>query len=321
MAPRATLYGYNLLAGPTTVFHLADAMARNRVTTAVSNNSWGPKAGPGLDSVGSFWEQAVKAGLATGYGGKGVFYVFSAGNGHEDGDESNLSELKSFYGVTTVCAVNDHDTRSGFSEMGANLWICAPSNDLTDLHQGILTTENNNRYYEEFGGTSAAAPIVAGVAALLRDANPDLTWRDLKLILAATARKNDPGNDGWEDGARKYGSASDRYHFNREYGFGMVDAGAAVNLAMRWITAPPLQESSVSSGATGATVPAPGGSGPTTVTTSLTLRSDIRFTEFVEVETDFDHTSFRDMDIEAGVPVRRGLQADCPIRHARSHRR
>ena len=244
VAPRATVYGYNYLAGPTTVFHEADAMARNRATTAVSNNSWGPRAGPGLDQASSFWEQAVKAGIGTGYSGKGVFYVFSAGNGHEEGDDSNLSEQKSFYGVTAVCAVNDHDTRSSFSELGANLWVCASSNDLSNLHQGILTTENNNRYYEKFGGTSAAAPIVAGVAALMRDATPDLTWRDLKLILAATARKNDPSSPGWQEGARKYGSASasDRYQFNREYGFGMVDAGAAVDLARRWITAPPLQE-------------------------------------------------------------------------------
>ena len=57
-----------------------------------------------------------------------------------------------------------------------------------------------------FSGTSAATPIVSGVAALLRQANPGLTWRDLKLILAASARKNDAANSGWEGGARKYGA-------------------------------------------------------------------------------------------------------------------
>ena len=78
------------------------------------------------------------------------------------------------------------------------------------------------------------------MAALLRQANPDLTWRDLKLILAASARKNDATNPGWEEGAPKYGadSAEERYHFNHEYGFGMVDAGAALDLARGWTSAP-----------------------------------------------------------------------------------
>ena len=303
VAPRATVYGYNFLA-ETTVLNQADAMARNRDVTAVSNNSWWRRDGPGLARVSSFWEQAVKSGLVSGYYGKGVLYVFIAGNGHLEGGYSNLYEVANYYGVTTICAVNDQDTRSGFSEMGANLWICAPSDDITDLHQGILTTENSDRYFEEFGGTSASAPVVAGVAALMRDANPDLTWRDLKLVLAGSARKNDPGNPSWKEGARRYGSdsASDRYHFNHEYGFGVVDAGAAVDLAKRWITAPPLREDSVSSGSAGTTIPAPDRSGPTTVTTSLTVNTSIQFTEFVEIDADFRHTSFRDMDIELESP-------------------
>ncbi len=303
VAPRATVYGYNYLV-ETTVSNQADAMARNRGTTAVSNNSWWRRDGPGLARVSSFWEQAVKAGLASGYDGKGVLYVFIAGNGHLEGGDSNLYEVANYYGVTSVCAVNDHDTRSIYSEMGTNLWVCAPSDDRGEDYKGIVTTENSDRYYEEFGGTSAAAPIVAGVAALMRSANPDLTWRDLKLILAATARKNDAGNTGWDDGARKYGSpsATDSYHFNREYGFGVVDAGAAVDLAQRWITAPPLRDSSVSSGSITRSIPAPGGRSPATVTERLTMNTSITFTEFVEINANFTHTSFRDMDIEMESP-------------------
>ena len=246
----------------------------------------------------------MRTGLNTGYGGKGVFYAFAGGNGHKSGDNSNLDEIANFYGVTAVCAVNDHDTRSGFSEMGANLWVCAPSNDLTDLHQGIVTTDNSDRYYEEFGGTSAATPVVAGVAALMRSANPDLTWRDVKLILAASARKNDAGNPGWVDGAHKYrASYEDRYHFNHEYGFGVVDAGAAVDMAKGWGNAPPLRSSSVTSGRISQAIPdAPQVGNPTTVTRTLMLNSNIGFTEFVEVEVDFDHVSFRDLEIELVSP-------------------
>ena len=317
VAPRATVYGYNLLAGSPTYSNRLDAMTRNRAVTAVSNNSWGPTDGPGLGRAGSFWEQAIKSGLATGYDGKGVFYAFAGGNGHELGDDANLDELANYYGVTAVCAVNDHDTRSIYSEMGTNLWVCAPSDDRGEDYKGIVTTENSDRYYEEFDGTSAAAPVVAGVAALLRDANPDLTWRDLKLILAGSARKNDPDNAGWQEGARKYGSASasDRYHFNREYGFGMVDAGAAVDLAKRWITAPPLQESSVSSGATGTTIPAPRRQWPdyghheSHVEQRHTVHGVRRGRDRLRSHVVPRHGG------RAGVPVRRRLQTDRPIRH------
>ena len=120
--------------------------------------------------------------------------------------------------------------------MGANLWVCAPAGDDGDAQIGIVTTENHDRYIYGLSGTDAATAIVSGVAALIRQANTNLTWRDLKLILAASARKNDPTNPDWEDGARKYGStsATDLYHFNHEYGFGVVDAKAAVDMAKGW---------------------------------------------------------------------------------------
>ncbi len=304
VAPRATIYGHNFLAVSTDL-NRADAMTRNGVETAVSNNSWGPTGGPGLGRANSFWELAVNAGTRTGYDGKGTFYAFGAGNSHLEGDNSNLNELANYYAVTAVCAVNDQDTRSAYSEMGANLWVCGPSRDRGKGYRGIVTTENSDRYVDDFSGTSAATPVVSGVAALLRSANPDLTWRDLKLILAASARKNDAGNPGWEDGARKYGSgsAADRYHFNHEYGFGMVDTWAAVDLAKTWTNLPPLTSSSAGSGELDVRIPdSPATGHPTTVTQTLTLDTGIEFTEFVEINVSFRHGSFRDLDVELESP-------------------
>ena len=204
-----------------------------------------------------------------------------------------LTNKPNHYAVTAVCAVNDGDVRASYSESGANLWVCAPSGDDGDSHSNIVTTENYDRYVYDFDGTSAAAPIVSGVAALMRQANPDLTWRDLKLILAASARKSDPANTGWENGARKYGATSttDLYHFNHEYGFGTVDAKVAVDMAKTWSgSLPPLQSSTSTSGSLNVQIPdAPQTGGPTTVYALPHAEHRNRLHRvFVEVNVTFD---------------------------------
>ena len=97
-------------------------------------------------------------------------------------------------------------------------------------------------YTDTFGGTSAATPMVSGVVALMRQVNPSLSWRDVKLILANSARQNDLTDDGWMQGAVKYGLSSDdadaQYHFNHKYGFGVVNAEKAVEMAEGWINLP-----------------------------------------------------------------------------------
>ena len=314
VAPRSTIYSYNLIhTNRVEAVDMADAMLRNYDVTAVSNNSWGPTDDAGLGFSHPFWELAVDAGVSIGYEGKGIFYAFAAGNGHLLGDHSNLDEFANYYAVTAVCAVNEVGVRSIYSETGSNLWVCAPSSDLRRdldgefLYRGTVTVEHGDRYTYDFGGTSSATPAVSGTVALMRSVNEDLSWRDLKLILAATARKSEPDNPGWEKGGQKYlaESEDDVYEFNEEYGFGVVDASAAVGMAVEWTSVPRMRTASVDSGRLNASIKDPAASvdpdDPGVLlleeVVGRELEAEIDFTEFVEVNVELDHESFRDLEI------------------------
>ena len=301
IAPRAQIFGYNIIDAynPT---HAADAMTRGMETTAISNNSWSVTEGPGYAAAPSGWERAVVRGVMEGYGGKGVLYVRSGGNDAVLGANSNLSGFRNHYTATAACAVTDHGVRSHYSELGANLWVCAPSG-ASYLPAAITTTANFGHYRNDYGGTSSTAAIVSGVAALLRGAYTELTWRDVKLILAGSARKNDPLNTDWEQGAFEYGSTTKKYDFNHEYGFGVVDAKAAMDLAAGWSSLPPLTEESQASGDVNLAVPDLTSQGtPTTVTSSITMGSQVQFTEFVSIRPSLTATAFRDLEIELVSP-------------------
>ena len=297
VAPRATIYGYNSYR-TRLESDFIDAMTRNMATTAVMNNSWVSGGGPGIKMVGGVWATAFDTGVETGYGGKGVFYVFGGGNDAGYGDNSNLDEVGNYYTATTVCATNNRGRRSWYSEKGANLWICAPSSGAT----GIFTTLNYGRYTDSSGGGSTATAVVSGVAALVRAANTELTWRDVKLILAASARKNDSGNSGWRTGAPKYG-ATGSYNFNHEYGFGVVNAKAAVDLADGWENLPPFMETDPAEATPDLVIPDATTSNPgATVTSTVTVGAKVEFIEFVEINADFDAPAFRDLQLELVSP-------------------
>ena len=304
VAPRASLHSIDLIGGFTSDFQEGQAMALHLRETHISNNSWGPLDTGVPEPTHSAWFSAIERGVRTGAGGKGISYVWAAGNGGRRGDDANLDEYATHYGVTAVCAVNIDDTRSAFSETGANLWVCAPS-DNDSVQRGLMTTAPFG-YEPDFGGTSGAAPVVSGVIALMRAANPELTWRDVKLILAATARKNDSTNSGWEDGALQYGSSTERYSFNHEYGFGVVDAGAAVARALTWPdtdTLPAFREITGSSTAAPLLIPdLPDGGTSTTITSTLEVDNYVEFVEFLEINIDLAHTSMRDLDIDLVSP-------------------
>ena len=101
----------------------------------------------------------------------------------------------------------------------------------------------NNTDYRFLAGTSFATPMVSGVVALMYEANPNLGWRDVQSILANSARHvgseigSGPAFDeryawGWNDANTWNGGG---LHFSNDYGYGLVDALAAVRLAETWL--------------------------------------------------------------------------------------
>ena len=83
--------------------------------------------------------------------------------------------------------------------------------------------------------------MVTGVIALVRQANPNLTWRDVKLILAESANKTPTSGQVYKVTGKMYSDPAKDQMYENTSGFGIVDAGAAVALAKRWTLLPPMK--------------------------------------------------------------------------------
>lgn len=97
----------------------------------------------------------------------------------------------------------------------------------------------NCNYTNTMNGTSSAAPMVSGVIALMLEANNDLYWKDIKHILASTAVKVDSNFSADSiNGIDYVGWISNQagFNFHPWYGFGAIDASAAVSEALAWGT-------------------------------------------------------------------------------------
>lgn len=222
----------------------------------VMNNSWGftplytssqSLANP--TSEASQGEAALAYSAANGRGGLGTIIVAAAGN---DALNANGDALTGTRLSVVVGAVDRYGNATSYSNWGANLLVAAPDAAYTtDIsgdggYNGSGTADGdplaNVNYTSVFGGTSAAAPVVSGVIALMLEANPGLGWRDVHNILALSARHTGSalgagpsGNElfGWtiaNSGTWNGGGTG----FSPAYGFGQVDALAAVGMADVW---------------------------------------------------------------------------------------
>ncbi|MBN2865067.1 MAG: S8 family serine peptidase [Thiotrichales bacterium] len=182
-----------------------------------------------------------------------------------------------------IGAFNAEDKHSSYSNTGSALWLVGPGGEFgvnspalmttdfagcnygysqnrsssypfniapynSDFNTGKSGSDNENcNYFSAFNGSSSATPVVSGIAALLLEANPNLTWREVKHILATTARQLDPGladnvkpfgekavilEKGWI--INKAEGEDGPYHFSNRYGFGAPDGEAAITMAKEW---------------------------------------------------------------------------------------
>ena len=112
-------------------------------------------------------------------------------------------------------------------------------NDPINVHP-----ENTNcNYVSSMNGTSAAAPSVSGAIALILEANPNLTWRDVKHILAETGVKTDPnrslniqGDLPTSVNQFRWVNNAAGYDWHQWYGFGVIDTAATVSMAENYST-------------------------------------------------------------------------------------
>ncbi|WP_320819471.1 S8 family peptidase [Thalassolituus sp.] len=217
----------------------SDIIQGIRYAAGLSNNSGtvpSQKADIINMSLGSYGASTAEQNAITAARNAGVIIVAAAGN---DGS-SELSYPASYNGVISVSAIGPDGNIAYYSNSGSKIDVAAPGGDLTadrnadGQSDGVLSTSVNDAsgarvasYYLE-QGTSMATPHVAGVLALMKAVNPDLTPVQVDNALAA-------------------GELTDQSGRNNEFGYGVINAYKAVvaaqNIGGTSSTTPVLESS------------------------------------------------------------------------------
>lgn len=176
---------------------------------------------------------------ANGREGLGTAMFQAVGNGRSLNEMGTYEDLSSLPYVSQIAGIAPSGVYAYFSTPSPTVLVSAPGDDIWVADRLPPNGYNPDGAYDYYGGTSYSAPMVAGVAALMIEANPNIGYRDIQSILAMTARKttnafNDPdqpwtwqvnGADNWNGGG---------IHVSHDYGFGLADVTAAVRLAESW---------------------------------------------------------------------------------------
>jgi Subtilase family len=224
--------------------------------TEVKTNysDWGPKLGvcaPSNSNTGPHNPPNAYGVLSCDFPGGGQL------PGHPDATTSLTAAVAA--GATSITVSSATGFATGkiavLGAVGSLGWEAAMVNTV-DMATGVVTLNSSllnahpaatvvacgpaNGYTNGFGGTSSATPLTAGIAALVLSANPNLTWIEVRQILRDTAHKIDATNSDpvgqWIDAAGNPSRTSGQPPvFSQWYGYGRVDAAAAVQRALSYV--------------------------------------------------------------------------------------
>lgn len=206
---------------------------------SISNNSWGSCINNSTD-----YEEILKLGSEQLRDGKGRLYLFAAGNGRggntscaniENSESANTSYISNSQYSITVAAINNDNKFASYSSSGSNILVSGYSgepglaNIATTISSGTSIffedtwrEDKKRNYTYSFSGTSAATPIVSGSLALVLEACPNLTYRDIKYLIAKKSTQVDIYNDSW------IRNGAGLYHSN-DYGYGLINVKGMID--------------------------------------------------------------------------------------------
>lgn len=253
VAPEASYASIDLIGMETEDNQAARSFRHRNQDIHIKNVSWGPpdanrqgnsNTPPSFKKMtGPLTDEAINFAVTEGRSGKGVVIVWAAGNGGASEDNLNYDGDANRREVIAVGAVGSKGVHAKYSEPGAALLVCAPGGEAANCNDphGVLTTDRtgisgvSRTDYTYVEGTSYAAPVAAGVVALMLSVRDSLSYRDVMHILVRTARRNDKDHSDWfKNGAGLW--------INHQYGFGVIDAERAVAEAKTWVATGPERQ-------------------------------------------------------------------------------
>lgn len=218
--------GIRILSKPISDADEAEALMYNYKENLIYSCSWGPPDdGRSMEAPDVLIRRAMLQSVQRGRDGLGSIYVFASGNGAANGDNCNFDGYTNSIYSITVGAVDRAGQHPYYSEhCSAQLVVTYSSGSGDAIH---TTDVGQNSCYSGHGGTSAAAPLAAGIFALVLSVRPDLSWRDMQYLAMDTAVPIDDGEAEWQN--TTIGKS-----FSHTFGYGKIDSWALVHKAMEW---------------------------------------------------------------------------------------